>query len=295
MQELTRRSLLVGAGAVALAACGSSSKTKGTSATQAAGTPSPVTAASGPMTLVARFPNDALLVPGTPRVAVSIAVGGTIQAGGPATMQGRILDQSGAKLADVNAKLRNTGTTTAYWAFRPQLDTPGFYTLRVDGDDGSGQAFQIADPATVTMPHTGGVLPPFDTPTVADHRGVEPYCSLTPQPCPLHDITLTDALKRGKPVVYMVGTPAHCQTGACAPALELLVGAHQRLGDKVAMVHADVYADNAGTKLAPAVDALGLSYEPVVYLCKPDGTIVDHLDGVWDATELDESLAALTT
>ena len=32
------------------------------------------------------------------------------------------------------------------------------------------------------------------------------------------------------------------------------------------MVHADVYSDDAGTTVAPAVDALGLEYEPVLYL-----------------------------
>jgi hypothetical protein len=273
---LSRRSLFAGAGALALAACSSGSKS------------------SKPLTLVSRFPNEPLLVPGTPRVAVSVVLDGTIQADGPATLAGRVLDSSGAKVLDVSAARRNTGTNTAYWAFRPALANPGIYTLRVDGDDGAGQSFQISDPNDVTMPHTGGILAPFDTPTVADHRGVEPYCSLTPSPCPLHDITLAQALQAGQPLVYMVGTPAHCQTGACAPALELLVAAHQRVGAAVTMVHADVYSNNAGTTLAPAVNALGISYEPVLYLCAADGTIVDHLDGIWDQTELDESLAKLT-
>ena len=76
---------------------------------------------------------------------------------------------------------------------------------------------RCTDPAQVTVPYIGSVLPPFDTPTVDDHRGVEPYCTLTPAPCPLHDVTLTQALASGKPVAYMVGTPAHCQTGTCAP------------------------------------------------------------------------------
>ena len=152
---------------------------------------------------------EPLLVPGTPRLAVSVVQDGIIQASGPDALHGHILDQGGTKVVDVDAVRRNTGTTTAYWAFRPQLAAAGFYTLRVDGDDGAGQAFQIADPAQVQMPHTGAALPPFDTPTVGDHRGVEPYCSLTPNPCPLHDVTLTDALRSGKPVAYMVGTPAH--------------------------------------------------------------------------------------
>ena len=59
------------------------------------------------------------------------------------------------------------------------------------------------------------------------------------------------------------------------------------------MVHADVYADNAGTKLAPAVDALGIDYEPVVYFCAADGTIVDRLDAIWDQAEIDQRVDAL--
>ena len=120
-------------------------------------------------------------------------------------------------------------------------------------------------------PTSGRLLPPFDTPTVDNHRGVEPYCTLTPKPCPLHDVTLTQALASGKPVAYMIGTPAHCQTGTCAPALEFLVKSHDRVGDAVVMVHADVYSDDAATTVAPAVTALGLEYEPVLYLVK-DGT-----------------------
>jgi len=137
-------------------------------------------------------------------------------------------------------------------------------------------------------------MPPFDTPTVDNHRGVEPYCSLTPNPCPLHDVTLTQALASGKPVVYMVGTPAHCQTGTCAPGLLALVDEHTRLGDKVLMVHADVYADNAGTTVAPAVDALKVGYEPIIYFCDAKGVVVDRLDGVWDTTELRARLDLFT-
>jgi hypothetical protein len=136
-------------------------------------------------------------------------------------------------------------------------------------------------------------LAPFDTPTVDDHRGVEPYCSLTPNPCPLHDVTLTDALASGTPVAYMVGTPAHCQTGTCAPGLEFLVAEHARAGDAITMVHADVYADNAATTVAPAVIALNVEYEPIVYLCTADGVIVDRLDGIWDASELTERIDLL--
>ncbi len=279
--QYSRRTLLVATGSLALAAC-SSSGTKGGKGT---------TATPSSFTLVQRFPTE-VLVPGRVRLPMSIAIGGTIAKDGPATIEGAVLDSSDKQVTDVSAVIRNNGIETAYWAFRPDIAAPGVYTLRAEGDDGQGAAFQVFEPSAVPMPYTGATLPAFDTPTVDDHRGVEPYCSLTPNPCPLHAVTLTDALQSGKPVVYMVGTPAHCQTGTCAPGLEFLVTAHERIGDKAVMVHADVYADDAGTQLAPAVNALGLSYEPVIYLVGADGVIVDHLDGVWDGDELNEALDA---
>jgi hypothetical protein len=44
--------------------------------------------------------------------------------------------------------------------------------------------------------------------------------------------------------------------------------------------------------VAPAVAALGLEYEPVLYLCTSDGTVRDRIDVMWDQSELDERLDA---
>ena len=203
-----------------------------------------------------------------------------------------MLDGNDAPIATVSAPIRATDMVIPYWPFNVQIERPGTYTLRIDGDDGFGAAFLVLDPSEVTVPYVGSLLPPFDTPTATDHRGVEPYCTLTPQPCPLHDVTLTEALQSGKPVAYMIGTPAHCQTGTCAPALEFLVEAHAALGETIVMVHADVYADDAATTVAPAVSALGLEYEPVLYLCSPDAIVRDRIDVIWDQSELDERLDA---
>ena len=123
--------------------------------------------------------------------------------------------------------------------------------------------------------------------------GVEPYCTLSPEPCPFHEVTLTEALASGKPVVYVVGTPAHCQTGTCAPGLQFAIAEQQRVGDAAVFVHADVYADDAATTVAPAVVALHVDYEPIVYLCDAKGVLVDRLDAVWDASELRDRIDAL--
>lgn len=147
------------------------------------------------------------------------------------------------------------------------------------------------------MPGLGTKLNPFDTPTVDDHRGVEPLCTRTPEPCPFHTTTLTatmtDAASDGSPFVYFVGTPAHCQVGTCAPGLDFIINAWNAMETKIPIVHAEVYADDLASRLAPAVEALKVDYEPIVYLCDSSGTIVDRIDTIWDQSELDEAFAAL--
>jgi len=269
----TRRELLLAAGGAAfLAACGGSDDDEQT------------------FQLVKRWPDTPLFVPGEVRLAVSLTDGSTLLTDGPDELKGSIVDNDGAKITDVVSRRRDQGMTPPYWDVRAELPAAGIYTLLLGSGDAS---FQVFDPSEVVTPLTGSPMPGFDTPTVDDHRGVEPYCSLTPAPCPLHDVTLTDALASGKPVVYVVGTPAHCATGVCAPGLELVVAEHDRLGDQVVMVHADVYADDAASEVAPAVSALEVEYEPIVYLCDDAGVIVDRLDGVWDGSELRERLDAL--
>ena len=284
---MSRRHLLAGAGAlVFVAACGDDSSSGSSATTE----PDPGTTG---FTIAQRYPSDTF-VPGKVRLPISLASKDSLlkeSDGVPAVVNGRVLDSNDQQILTVSAPIHATDLVIPYWAINVEIAQPGIYTLRLDGDDGFGAPFQVTDPAQVTVPYIGSLLPPFETPTVADHRGVEPYCTLTPAPCPLHTMTLTEALASGKLVAYMVGTPAHCQTGTCAPALEFLVKSHERLGDAVAMVHADVYADDAATTIAPAVEALGLQYEPVLYLVKAS-IVEDRVDVVWDQSEVDERLDA---
>jgi len=298
----SRRHFLAAAGSVAaLAACGSDSpkSSGGTQSSTGGSAPEgsvpavPVDAAlPDKFAVVQRFPAP-LFVPGEVRLPVSIADNDKMVGAGPATINGWVEDFNKVKITDVVGTRRAVGIATPYWEFRAQIPKAVVYTLRLEGDDGFGASFEAYEPADLEIPLSGTKLPPFDTPTVDNHRGVEPYCTRTPEPCPFHDITLTEALKSGKPVAYMVGTPAHCQTGTCAPGLEFLIKEHERVGDKVVMVHADVYTDDTATVVAEAVNLLRINFEPVIYLCTADGTLVDHIEGVWDQSELTERVDKL--
>ena len=294
--DFSRRQVITAAGSVVvLAACGNDAETKGSTAVGGTSPGDPVDAPEGGWILVQRFPSEPLLTPGNVRLPISLADDTRMLDDGPATLVGWVEtdDDDRTRITDVTGIRRIDGIPTPYWEVRATLPAEGSYALRVEGDDGYGASFKVYSPADVISPLTGDQLPSFDTPTVEDHRGVEPYCTLSPDPCPLHEMTLTEALALGKPLAYMVGTPAHCSTGTCTPGLQFLMNEHERAGDRIVMVHADVYADDAATEVAPAVNALGVQYEPIIYFCSADGTIVDRLDAIWDASELTERIDAL--
>jgi hypothetical protein len=252
--------------------------------------------------LVQRYPNTSL-TPGNVRLAVSIAsTAGAIATTGPDRLTGSILDSTGATVASIDAPRFGAGQAVPYWSITASIATAGIYYLKVDGATGDPTPFQLFDPSKITIPAVGSTLPGFDTPTVADARGVDPICTRSDGACPFHDVTLTEALSTaaataGTPhpehVVYMIGTPAHCQTGTCAPGLESLIEVSKPYRDAgVTFVHAEVYADPKGTVVAPAVEDLTLDYEPVIWVTDAKGVVVTRIDIVWDAAELQTLLAA---
>lgn len=289
--RLSRRGFLLGVAATGvLAACGSES----TDATPtpvdtgaSAGTGS--TPVPGDYILVQRFPQD-VQEAGPLRLPMSLATAdGKLIQDPPATLTAHVTDIDGAPLGEAFSASRRDVAPGPYYDFRTEIAEPGFYYLVVDGGPAQGAAFQVMEPGTVPVAGPGQPLPPFDTPTVDDQRGVDPLCTRD-EPCPFHDVTLTDALASGKGVVYLVGTPAFCQTGTCAPALESIIDVAPQYSDRYVFVHAEVYTDNTATTPAPAVDAAGLSFEPVLFITDATGVVVERLDAVWNETELVEVL-----
>ncbi len=243
--------------------------------------------------IVQRFPQN--LVVGQQRIPISLASGGGLltsdgSAMTPAQLSARIMridgDRDELVVEDLIAPRHDADLATPYWPFRTSINKPGFYRLILAGGPSDGAAFQVFARGDIAVPSIGDALPPFDTPTINDARGVNPVCTRQPAPCPLHDITLRDALTLGRPIAYLVGTPAHCSTGTCAPALAALVAARQRVGDSFTFIHAEVYADVNATQVAPAVKAVSMNYEPALFVADARGTITSRLDAVFDAVEL---------
>ncbi|HSP28094.1 MAG TPA: hypothetical protein VLN74_06050 [Ilumatobacteraceae bacterium] len=298
--QVSRRVLLVGAAAsVVLVACGSSDDdASGSSDDDSSGSSDTSGATDGPdsglafgtYVLAQRFPQD-VQEPGLQRLPISLAsADGRLVSDGPDTLSAEVLDIDGAPLDITVSAVRRDLESGPYYSFRVPIETPGFYYLLVEGGPEGGAAFQVMEPGSVAVPGPGTPMPAFDTPTLDDGRGVDPVCTRQPEPCPFHDVTLTEALGAGKPVAYLIGTPAFCQTGTCAPALESMIAVQDRFGETFTWVHAEVYTDNTATTPADAVGAANLTFEPSLFLIGVAGTVLERVDAVWDETELVEVL-----
>ena len=247
--------------------------------------------------IVQRFPQ--VLVPGNVRIPVSLANNdGLLSMDGgtelPETLTANIVNAETGEIVigPITAKRHDKGLSIPYYPFRADIEEVGIFSIVIDGGPTDGAGIQIMDPSQISIPLVGSALPPFDTPTVDNNRGVNPICTKPEGTCPFHSVTLTDALKSGKPVVYLIGTPAYCQTGTCAPGLDALIDVAESVGDSAVFVHADVYKDKTATVAAPAVQAYKLNYEPVLYITDAKGILVNRLDAVFDEDEIRSVLAA---
>lgn len=291
--------LVATAATMALGACGGSG-----TATDSSGSASgesdgesdsrDASGAGGEFALVRYSIDPSVTVGADRRLAVGLAdLDGTLRVDGPPELTATLLGIDEAPLGAVTGRRRDEAIGVPYYEFRLDVPDSGIYTLRVELDSASQEtSFSVAEAGALAFAEPGEQLEPFDTPTVADPGGIDSICTRDPA-CPFHAVTLTDALAGGTPVVYLIGTPAFCQTGVCGPILDVLIDVAAETPD-VAFVHAEVYADSAATVVAPAVEASGLAFEPVVFLADASGVLVERLDVIVDRSELRDRIALLT-
>lgn len=282
------------AGAVLLGACSDDEvDTSGSAATTGDGGSS-----DNPELFLAQFFGGPMLVAGTELRApfgVRDADGLLPSEQTPEVLVVELLGPDGEIVgAPVEVARHDDGLPNAYYPLRAVLPEPGIFTARTELD---GQAvemqLQVMEAADVMVIQPGATLPAVDTPTVDDARGVAPICTNDPV-CPLHDVTLPQAVAEGGPVALLVATPAFCQIAICGPVLDVLVAATAK-HPGIRFLHAEVYANPAKDleTYAPIVAPLGLHFEPCLVLAGPGGTVVERLDTIFDGVELDERLTHL--
>jgi hypothetical protein len=289
----TRRAFLVGAaGSAVLVACGDNGDATGDDTTTSAG---------GPVL-------GALFNPGPEYAGV----------GQPQRLTFGVFDEDGSPLVDaptelefqlmfgtdlataepvgdpMTAALHADGLPRGYYPVRFTPDRQGVWlaSTEIEGQRAFAR-FQVGAENEARAVAVGARMPSVGTATGSDPMDVTPLCTRD-TPCPFHDLSLADALDAGGPVVVSVSTPAYCQVAICGPVLELLIAAAPD-HDDITFIHLEPFqqpvpGDPSGNGTVQAMSALGLDFEPVLYLVGSDGKVADRLDFVYDTAELANAL-----
>ena len=241
----------------------------------------------------------AVAVADTAELAVRVLLDGELVETG--TVTGRVVDHDHGPGED--GPDHQHSDLLRYFALRAELPRPGIYDLEVSFGDGVTATLpvQAFDPDEIEVVLPGEAMPALATSTTARPEGVDPLCSLAPEPCPFHHVSLDEALASGRPVAYLVATPAFCSTAYCGPVLETLLAAAPDHPD-IAVIHQEVYANasevggnyaDPGIERAAPLVALGLDFEPSLFLVDGGGTVIDRIDNVFSGDELEAALVAL--
>lgn len=161
-------------------------------------------------------------------------------------------------------------------------------------DYGSGQ-FQVG--RQTAMPKPGDHAVSVPTPTVKDHRGVNPICTANPQ-CSMHAVSLDDALKSGKPTVLIIATPKFCTSALCGPETDVVQSVAKGFAGRMNFIHVEVYKDDKAATiqrqlLSPAAAQWHLDQEPVIYYIDTSGIIHARTIGPADKAEVQTAATTL--
>lgn len=124
------------------------------------------------------------------------------------------------------------------------------------------------------------------TDTVHDVASVSKITTRVPPDTDMLQDDLAKVLGK-KPVVFVVATPALCQSRVCGPDVDVAEQVKAEVGDKVAFIHQEVYRDNQVNKgLRPQLIKWRLASEPWLFVIDRNGKISDRIEGAVSVPEL---------
>jgi hypothetical protein len=162
--------------------------------------------------------------------------------------------------------------------------------LEVDGGRAVGRG---GVPVAAEVPAAVGTrAKALATPVASSPAGRKKICTREPA-CPLHEISLDDALAAGRPTVVNFGTPLLCTSQICGPVVDEQMVVAGKLGAKASFVHVEIYPTRNTAKPVRALTEYGFTTEPWLLVVDRDGMIQARYEGPVTATQIEDALRPL--
>lgn len=247
-------------------------------------------------------------------VALFAASGGAFQAGVAQRLPFALSDRDGVLLTDVPAQVRfemtfegrsvqaptdvgvrREGIPRPYYPVVVESQEIGIHRMVADVNGEVAEVSILVSPPLRSRLRAGRPLPPVATPTPDRPRQVTPICTRVPA-CPLHEVTVGEALREERPVAVLVASPGTCAVTYCPPALDLVLEAAEQ-HPRTRFLHAEVYTDASEAsslgRTTEIVQAYGLDFEPALFLADRRGVLRRRLDHIFDRSELEDAIDGL--
>ena len=130
------------------------------------------------------------------------------------------------------------------------------------------------------------------TPMATSAAGRKKICTREPA-CPLHAISLDDALAAGRPTVVTFATPLLCSSQMCGPVVDEQMVAADKLGAKASFIHVEIYPSRSTAKPARTLLQYGFTTEPWLLVIDRDGVIRARYEGPVTADQVEDALRPL--
>jgi hypothetical protein len=138
----------------------------------------------------------------------------------------------------------------------------------------------------------GSKAMPVGTPVATTAAGRKKICTREPA-CPLHTISLDDALTAGRPTVVTFATPLLCSSQMCGPVVDEQMVAADKLGGKASFIHVEIYPSRNTAKPARTFLQYGFTTEPWLLVVDRDGVIRARHEGPVTAGQIEDALRPL--
>ena len=155
--------------------------------------------------------------------------------------------------------------------------------------------FNVLDRST--EPAIGEAAPASVQQTLATAPNIEEIDSSFPPRPAMHDTTIADALKAGKPLVIAFATPAYCRSRICGPVMDTVMDPlAATYAGRAVFIHVEPYVlrdlreDNIQNTV-PAMREWRLSTEPWIFVIDRQGRVVGKFEGIVAADEVESVLA----
>jgi hypothetical protein len=191
---------------------------------------------------------------------------------------------------------RDTGPRsplTGFYGAEVELSEAGNWMVAAALDAGGRMVGQGAVSVSAEVPAAVGTkAKPLKTPVATSAAGRKKICTREP-PCPLHAISLDDALAAGRPTVLNFGTPLLCSSQMCGPVVDEQMVAAEKLGDKASFIHVEIYPSRDVNKPVKQFLDYGFTTEPWLLVIDRGGVIRARFEGPVTAGQIEDALRPL--